>query len=344
MDIDEVDDPPAGADSSARTVQAVLGPEVSGRLDRALAGHHALVAETVSRERVKSLLAAGAITRDGTEVRDGSAAARAGLYEVVLPAPEPAEPRPQALPLVVLWEDGDLIVVDKPAGMAAHPGPGTPDGTLVNALLHRCGPSLSGVGGVLRPGIVHRLDKETSGVMVAAKNDRAHAGLSRLFAAHDLDREYLALVRGAPEPRRGEVATRIGRSPHDRKKMTVLKAGGRDALTRYAVERTWRRGGGGEAVAARVRCRLETGRTHQIRVHMAHKGSPCLGDPTYGSGAPAAPVREALAASGLARQALHAAVLGFVHPVTGKALRFETEPPADMVRLEQELSARLNEP
>ena len=228
-------------------------------------------------------------------------------------------------------------MVDKPAGMAAHPGPGVPDGTLVNALLHHCAGSLSGVGGVARPGIVHRLDKDTSGVMVAAKSDAAHAGLSALFAAHDIDRLYVALTRGAPAPARGVIHTRIGRSPHDRKKMAVLKSGGREAVTRYQVERVF--GPQDRPLAARVACELQTGRTHQIRVHLASKGSPCLGDPVYGSGVPAAPVRAAIEAAGLHRQALHAAVLGFVHPITGEKLRFETPFPADMAELEAGLQA-----
>jgi len=227
-------------------------------------------------------------------------------------------------------------VVDKPAGMAVHPGPGVPDGTLVNALLHHCGASLSGIGGVARPGVVHRLDKDTSGVMVAAKTDAAHRGLAALFAAHDIERSYIALVRGAPRPPAGEIRTRIGRSAHDRMKMAVLKTGGREAVTHYRTERTF--GPPGAPLAARLVCRLETGRTHQIRVHMASLGSPCLGDPVYGSGASAAAVREALRESGLARQALHAAVLGFVHPVTGERLRFESTPPPDMAALEARLS------
>lgn len=264
-----------------------------------------------------------------------SAKAQAGDYVVSAPPPRAAEPEPEAIPLAVLFEDADIIVVDKPAGMAVHPAPGSETGTLVNALLHHAAGRLSGIGGVARPGIVHRLDKGTSGVMTAAKTDRAHAGLSALFARHDIEREYLALTRGAPEPRWGEVETLLGRSPSDRKKMAVLKSGGRRALTRYAVERTW---GPAERPqdkpwAGRVRCRLETGRTHQIRVHLAHKGAPCLGDPLYGSGLPAAAVREAVAQAGLARQALHAAVLGFTHPVTGEALRFETPPPEDMLRV-----------
>jgi len=237
----------------------------------------------------------------------------------------------------VLFEDAYLIVVDKPAGMAAHPAPGNETGTLVNALLAHCGASLSGIGGVARPGIVHRIDKETSGILVAAKTDAAHQGLSALFAAHDIERAYVALVRGAPQPARGTIVTRLGRSSSDRKKMAVLKTGGREAITHYAVERAF--GSEGKPLAARVTCRLETGRTHQIRVHMASKGAPCLGDPTYGSGPPAAPVREAMAQAGLKRQALHAAVLGFVHPVTGETLKFESALPPDMAALEALLSA-----
>jgi 23S rRNA pseudouridine1911/1915/1917 synthase len=218
--------------------------------------------------------------------------------------------------------------------MSAHPAPGSPAGTLVNALIHHCGPSLSGVGGVARPGIVHRLDKNTSGVMVAAKTDIAHRGLSALFAAHDLERVYIALTRGAPKPRRGTVATRIGRSSRDRKKMAVLATGGREAITHYEVTRAF----GAAPLAARVACTLETGRTHQIRVHLAHRGAPCLGDPAYGSGPPAPAVRAAMTAAGLERQALHAAVLAFRHPVTGEALKFETAPPADMAALESALA------
>ncbi len=325
-----------------RVVIFDLPPDLSDRLDRAAASHPALVELSISRERLKALMAAGALTRGAETLTDPSAAARPGTYTLRTPPPGEAAPRPQDLPLAVLHEDADLIVVDKAAGMAAHPAPGTPDGTLVNALLHHCGATLSGIGGVLRPGIVHRLDKATSGVMVAAKSDRAHAGLSALFAAHDIERAYLALVRGAPSPARGVVRTRIGRSTHDRQRMAVLRGeAGREAVTHYAMERAW--GAGGKAVAARVRCRLETGRTHQIRVHLAHLGAPCLGDPVYGSGAPAAAAREAVARSGLRRQALHAAVLGFVHPVTGERLRFQTSPPADMQALEALLEGDLSE-
>lgn len=312
----------------------ILGvpPEQAGeRLDRTVAALSGL-----SRARVQALMAEGALIRDGAAARDASAKAAAGVYELLVPPARPALPEPEALPLTVLFEDADLIVLDKPAGMAVHPSPGCESGTLVNALLHHCAGRLSGTGGVARPGIVHRLDKDTSGVMVAAKSDRAHQGLARLFAAHDLDREYLALTRGAPSPARGVIETRIGRSSYDRKKMAVLKTGGREAVTRYAVEAGF--GPAERPLAARVRCRLETGRTHQIRVHLAHRGAPLLGDPVYGSGQPAAPVREAMAETGLARQALHAAVLGFVHPVTERALRFETPPPADMTSLEAALT------
>jgi 23S rRNA pseudouridine1911/1915/1917 synthase len=296
-----------------------------GRVDRALAS--ALPA--LSRARIQALMAEGAVTRDGAVVDNPSAKAEAGLYQLVLPPPLAPKPAGEDLSLTVLFEDAHLIVIDKPAGMSAHPAPGSPTGTLVNALIHHCGASLSGVGGVARPGVVHRLDKLTSGVMVAAKTDLAHRGLSTLFAHHDIDRAYLALTRGAPEPAKGTVTTRIGRSPRNRQKMAVLMSGGREAVTHYAVERRF-----GSGAAARVVCRLETGRTHQIRVHLAHKGAPCLGDPTYGAGAPAPAVRRAIEEAGLKRQALHAAVLGFRHPITGEALRFETAPPADMAGLE----------
>ncbi len=302
------------------------------RLDKALADG----AKGLSRARLQALMEAGAVSRDGETVTSGSAKAVPGRYRIAVPAPVAAVPAPEAIPLVVLYEDADLIVVDKPAGMAAHPAPGSETGTLVNALLHHCGASLSGVGGVARPGIVHRLDKDTSGVMVVAKSDRAHAGLSALFARHAIERQYLALTRGAPHPAAGRIETRIGRSPHDRKKMAVLKSGGREAVTLYRVERVF--GPQAKPLAARVVCRLETGRTHQIRVHLASKGSPCLGDPVYGSGRPAAPVQAAVEAAGLKRQALHAAVLGFDHPVTGAAMRFETPPPRDMAELERLLT------
>lgn len=326
----ETDDPETDAGATVLEVR-LNGDE--GRLDRALA----LALPDLSRARLQALIAAGAVSLDDSPVRQGSAAARAALYRVALPPPEPAEPEPEPIPLTVLFEDPHLIVVDKPAGMPVHPSHGHARGTLVNALLHHCAGSLSGVGGVARPGIVHRLDKDTSGVMVAAKTDAAHAGLSALFARHDIDRSYIALTRGAPDPRAGRIETRLGRSAADRKKMAVLRSGGREAITDYATLRVF--GPEGRPLAAEVRCTLHTGRTHQIRVHMAHRGAPLLGDPVYGSGGVSPAVREAVAASGLAGQALHAAVLGFVHPVTGEALRFESALPPAMQALAAALSA-----
>ena len=307
--------------------------EATGRrLDRALAEAF----PDLSRARLQALLALGAVSVDGEPVTTASAKARTGLYAVTVPALISATPLPQAIPLTVLYEDEDLIVIDKAAGMAAHPAPGTPDGTLVNALLAHCGDSLSGIGGVARPGIVHRLDKDTSGVMVAAKTDRAHAGLSALFATHDIERTYIALTRGAPNPAKGRIESRLGRSNTDRKKMAVLRTGGREAITDYVVQAVYGTPTkpGASPMAARIACTLHTGRTHQIRVHMASKGAPILGDATYGSGSPAIPVRAAIAEAGLTRQALHAAILGFVHPITKAPMRFETAPPADMRALE----------
>ena len=314
-----------GGEKDVRTVEL---KESAARLDRALAD----ALPDLSRSRVQALMGEGAVSRDGEPMTDLSAKAVAGVYRITIPAPRPADPQAEEIDLAILYEDPHLIVIDKAAGMSAHPAPGSQEGTLVNALIHHCGESLSGIGGVARPGIVHRLDKNTSGVMVAAKTDAAHRGLSALFAAHDIDRVYIALTRGAPSPATGTIVTQLGRSSTDRKKMAVLRQGGREAITHYTVAKLF--GASSRPLASRVSCRLETGRTHQIRVHLAHKGAPCLGDPTYGSG-PAAPVvREAIAASGLQRQALHAAVLGFRHPITGEALHFETQPPRDMSDLQ----------
>ncbi|MFN4175932.1 RluA family pseudouridine synthase [Phenylobacterium sp.] len=316
------------ADEESEVLTAEVPAELAGeRIDKALAG----LMPMLSRARLQALLAEGRVSRDGEAV-DAKAKARAGTYAIAVPPPEPAEPQAEAIPLTVLYEDAHLIVVDKPAGMAMHPAVGSERGTLVNALLAHCGDSLSGIGGVARPGIVHRIDKETSGVVVAAKTDAAHQGLSALFAAHDIDRLYVALTRGAPYPVHGTIEGAIARSTHDRKKMALVKSGGRHAVTHYSVEKMF--GPQEKPLAARVACRLETGRTHQIRVHLASKGTPCLGDPTYGSGPPAETVREAIRAAGLKRQALHAAVLGFRHPVTGEQLRFESPLPADMAKLE----------
>jgi 23S rRNA pseudouridine1911/1915/1917 synthase len=317
-------------DEDASIVHAFeIAPEAAGgRVDKVLAAG----LPELSRARLQALIAEGRVSGPAGPVADASEKALAGRYEVAVPPAAPAEPQAEAIPLKVLFEDAHLIVVDKPAGMAVHPAPGSETGTLVNALLAHCGASLSGIGGVARPGIVHRIDKETSGVMVAAKTDAAHQGLSALFAAHDIERVYIALTRGAPPARRGTIEGAIARSTHDRKKMALVKSGGRHAVTHYVVDETF--GPEARPLAARLACRLETGRTHQIRVHLASKGCPCLGDPLYGSGPPAEPVRRAIAEAGLKRQALHAAVLGFRHPVTGEALRFESPLPDDMARLQ----------
>ncbi|WP_334162399.1 RluA family pseudouridine synthase [Phenylobacterium sp.] len=311
----------------------IAAEDAGERTDKALA----MRLPELSRARLQALIAEGRVSVDGRPVTNGAARAAAGVYRVEVPPPEPAEPQAEAIPLTILYEDAHLVVLDKPPGMAMHPAPGSERGTVVNALLHHCGDSLSGIGGVARPGIVHRIDKETSGVVVAAKTDAAHQGLSALFAGHDIERVYVAFTRGAPSPSRGTIEGAIARSTHDRKKMALVKSGGRHAVTHYRVERTF--GPQEKPLAARVACRLETGRTHQIRVHLASKGTPCLGDPVYGSGPPAEKVREAVRASGLARQALHAAVLGFRHPVTGEDLRFESPLPADMAALESLLAA-----
>jgi len=311
-----------------------LGPDAAGgRIDKALAD---LLPE-MSRARVQALIAERRVSRDGVALRDASAKAQAGDYRFEIPPPVAADPAPEAIPLSVVFEDAHLIVVDKPAGMAAHPAPGSESGTLVNALLHHAGASLSGIGGVARPGIVHRIDKDTSGLLVVAKTDAAHQGLAALFAAHDIERVYVALTRGAPRAAKGTVEGAIGRSSADRKKMALVRSGGRAAVTHYAVERTF--GPPARPLAARLACTLETGRTHQIRVHLASIGAPCLGDPAYGSGPPAAPVRAAVAQAGLARQALHAQVLGFRHPITGERLRFESPLPPDMATLQALLEA-----
>ncbi|WP_454718028.1 RluA family pseudouridine synthase [Caulobacter segnis] len=329
---DDILDADASGTGAGETLTADLPEALAGqRLDKVLAP----LFPDISRARLQALIGEGRLSLDGQPMTDASRKAKAGRYVLSVPPPAPADPEPQALPLTILYEDAHLIVVDKAAGMAVHPGPGTPDGTLVNALLHHCGDSLSGVGGVARPGIVHRLDKDTSGVMVAAKSDVAHQGLSKLFSTHDIDRLYVALTRGAPSPANGTIETQIGRSPGDRKKMAVLRSGGRTAITHYRVEAVF--GPQDKPLAARVACRLETGRTHQIRVHMASKGSPCLADPVYGASQPAQAVRDMIAAAGLKRQALHAAVLGFVHPVTGETLRFETPLPVDMATLQADL-------
>ncbi|MFO0994233.1 MAG: RluA family pseudouridine synthase [Hyphomicrobiales bacterium] len=319
---------------SPQLLTATVDAEKSGeRLDRFLAG---AFPET-SRARFQALIAEGHVAVEGQPVRETRRKLKPGeTVAVELPAAKPAEPRAEAIDLDIVYEDDDLIVIDKPAGLVVHPAAGHDSGTLVNALLAHCGDSLSGIGGIKRPGIVHRLDKETSGLMVIAKTDRAHQGLSEQFASHGrdgrLEREYLAIVWRIPERPRGTIDAPLARSSHNRQKIAVSKSSAaRTAITHYEIEEQF-----GD-VASLIRCRLETGRTHQIRVHLAHIGHPVLGDPAYGKGFSASrsglteQARDALAA--LDRQALHATVLGFDHPLTGKHLRFERAPPADMQML-----------
>lgn len=307
---------------------AARADDAGARLDKWLAD----LAPELSRSRVKALIEAGHVTVDGVTIEDPSARVKPGQSATIeVPEAAAAHPEPQPIPLNVVYEDDHLIVVDKPAGLVVHPAPGSPDGTLVNGLLHHCGAQLSGIGGVRRPGIVHRIDKETSGLMVVAKSDVAHQGLSTQFADKSVERAYRAVVWGMPRPASGEVEGNIGRSPANRQKMAVVKRGGKWALTRYKLLRTFLGG-----AASLVECRLATGRTHQIRVHMSHVGHTLIGDPVYGSnrnrrrGIPE-PLRVPLAA--FPRQALHAYLLGFTHPVTGQALRFESPLPDDMRRL-----------
>jgi 23S rRNA pseudouridine1911/1915/1917 synthase len=281
-----------------------------GRLDAFLAAR----VPALSRSRLKALIVAGAVSADGETIKDPSRAVKPGTsYRIAVPPAAPAVPAAQDIALTILFEDAHVIVIDKPAGLVVHPAPGNPDRTLVNALIHHCGAGLTGIGGVARPGIVHRLDKDTSGVMVAAKTAAAHESLVAQFAARTIERRYGALVWGVPEPAAGRIEGNIGRSPRNRKKMAVLRSGGRAAATRYRVlARIGTR-------ASRVECRLETGRTHQIRVHMAHIGHPVIGDPLYGGR------RKLLSDAGIAApyQALHAFRLGFRHPATGEMLVFD---------------------
>ena len=298
------------------------------RLDRLLASHLA----ALSRTRLKRLVESGQVSLGGATITDPSMRVKPGqIFLIDVPAPVVDRPLPQAMALDIVFEDDHVIVLDKPAGLVVHPAPGNPDRTLVNALLAHCGESLSGIGGVKRPGIVHRLDKDTSGLMLVAKTERAHQALAAAFAAHSLTRAYLAIVKGVPSPRHGVIATRIGRSRTNRKKMAVLKTGGKEAITRYRVV---------EALgtkAAVIECRLATGRTHQIRVHLASIGHPLIGDPVYGRGRAAG---LPAAAQGFRRQALHAWKLGFQHPATGQDLEFTSPLPPDIEALRMSLGGR----
>jgi 23S rRNA pseudouridine1911/1915/1917 synthase len=293
------------------------------RLDKALAE-----ASGLSRERIKALIGEGAVSVGGERVAQPSGKSEEDArFSIEVPAAAEAAAKAQAIPLKVVFEDAHLIVVDKPAGLVVHPAAGNPDGTLVNALLHHCRGNLSGIGGVARPGIVHRIDKDTSGLLVVAKSDPAHEGLARQFADHSIERAYLAVVNGHPSPPEGTIRARIGRSDANRKKMAVLadnSSRGKQATTHYKTLKRLRD-------CALVECRLETGRTHQVRVHLASIGHALVGDPVYGRANPR--LRTILKSLDFHRQALHAAVLGFVHPVTGDKLRFASDLPHDMKEL-----------
>jgi len=324
---------PAAAPPRLRAAAEPL--DAGQRIDRFLANRWT----ELSRARIAALIQAGDVTLAAGEPRALAPAGkvRAGdVFEALPPPPAPATPAAEAIPLDIVYEDADIVVVDKPPGMTAHPAPGQQTGTLVNALLAHCGDSLSGIGGVARPGIVHRIDKDTSGLLVVAKHDRAHAGLAAQFEAHTVERAYLALVWGAPTPNVGRIETMIGRDPKDRKRMAVRATDGKRAVTHYRVLTPF------GVAAAEIECRLETGRTHQIRVHMAHAGWPLMGDAAYGRVTRARKSRLAeparLAALAFPRQALHAATLGFAHPTTGGRLVFERPPPADYAALRQTLA------
>jgi 23S rRNA pseudouridine1911/1915/1917 synthase len=301
------------------------------RLDRALAD-----ATGLSRERIKALLGEGRVLLGGKAVSQASLKPEAGTaFAIAVPEAAPAEAAAQDIPLSIVFEDEHLIVIDKPAGLVVHPAAGNLGGTLVNALLHHCAGQLSGIGGVARPGIVHRIDKDTSGLLVVAKCDAAHEGLARQFADHSIERAYLAITAGTPSPLAGTVRGNIGRSDSNRKKMALVGEGrGKHAVTHYKVL---------EALgdAALVECRLETGRTHQVRVHLASIGHALLGDPVYGR--TPSRLRPTLQKLDFHRQALHAAVLGFIHPTLGTALRFESPVPSDMRELLRELGSNRSE-
>ncbi len=326
----------SGQGAAAARHEVTAGPEAAGgRLDRLLAD----ALPQLSRSRLKALIEDGRVSSAGHAVTSPAAKVKAGqTFAIIVPETRPVALEGQAIPLEILYEDADLIVLNKPAGLVVHPAAGNPDRTLVNALIAHCGPDLTGigkgVGGEARPGIVHRLDKDTSGLMVAAKSEAAHRGLVERFAARDIERAYWALVWGRPAPAEGTIEGNIGRSPRNRKKMAVLRHGGRPAETAYRVLKSFQNGR-----VSLVECRLKTGRTHQIRVHLAEIGHPLLGDPLYGRGGTAArrarllPAGAQAALAALGRQALHAKTLGFQHPVGGDVLQFQSELPPDISAL-----------
>ncbi len=292
----------------------------------------------MSRSRLRQLIDEGRVTRDSQTIKDPNHRVKPGeTYHIEVPQAAPAEPAGQDIPLTIVYEDNDLIVIDKPAGLVVHPAAGNPDGTLVNALIAHCGDSLSGGGGVARPGIVPRLDKDTSGLLVAAKNERAMHSLAKQFANHTIERAYHAVVWGSPRLGDGRIETQIGRNPFDRKRMGVMRSGGKEARTRYRVVERF--GDETRPLASLIECRLETGRTHQIRVHMTHLGHPLIGDASYGRSrqAPRAKSPEEETAyriiTEFPRQALHARLLGFQHPSLHKTLRFQSDLPPDMAEL-----------
>ena len=325
----------ANAPDAVRNL-VIAAAEDGERLDRVLASHMT----DLSRSRLKTLVLAGQVTIDGAPVLDPGRKVRADdAIAITVPAPEPAEPRAEPIPLSIVYEDDAIIVIDKPKGLVVHPAAGNWTGTLVNALIAHCGDSLSGIGGVRRPGIVHRLDKDTTGLLVVAKTDRAHRKLAAQFADHGrtgaLERAYLAFVWGVPARPKGTIDKPIDRHPHARDKMAV-RPGGRTAITHWEVLERYA-GADQKGVASLVECRLETGRTHQIRVHLAAIGHPLLGDSVYGPGfktkASQLPERARDALAALDRQALHAHMLVLEHPVTGELLHFRSELPADLAAL-----------
>ncbi|MAW86150.1 MAG: RNA pseudouridine synthase [Phyllobacteriaceae bacterium] len=337
---------PVSENSAARKV-LTAGPDAAGsRIDQWLASE---LAPDLSRARIQALVKSGAVTADGKPATEPKMKLAGGeTIRILIPEPEPAAPAPQAIALDILYEDGELVVINKPAGLVVHPGAGNPDGTLVNALIHHCGDSLSGVGGVRRPGIVHRLDKDTSGVMVVAKTDMAHRALSEAFADHgrsgDLERAYWAIVWGLPARMAGTIDAALGRSVKDRTRRAVVRQShpdARHAVTHFTTLERYGEKPDATADAALVECRLETGRTHQIRVHMAHIGHPLIGDREYGlaysTKANRLPEDIAAVVRAFPRQALHARLLAFRHPQTGALMRFEADPPADMQALREAL-------
>ncbi|MEC9022669.1 MAG: RluA family pseudouridine synthase [Pseudomonadota bacterium] len=324
--------------SSTCTTIRVHPCDEGERLDRFISK----ASDNLSRSRVKSLIESGQVYRDGKKINEPSCRVKSNeIFIISTPAPSSPVPEPEDIPLAVVYEDKDVIVVDKPAGLVVHPAPGHLNGTLVNALLAHCGNSLSGIGGIRRPGIVHRIDKDTSGLVVVAKNDQSHNSLAKQFEDHSIKRNYSAIVWGIPRPKEGFIDANIGRSGRDRKKMTVLKSGGKQAITRYKVQKRF-----GHA-AALIDCELSTGRTHQIRVHMLSMGHPLLGDPTYGGKLTQARRMTLendtlMEISRFPRQALHARSLGFVHPRTLELLIFQSRLPHDLDSLIKALATANN--